>query len=140
MTSEKQQYDPHFMQLVLSLQAAAMQQMGKVMNPMTSKVERDLLMAQNTIDMLTMIDSKTKNNLTEDESKLIEHVLYELRLNYVDETNKKTETEKKVETTPKNAETEEKVETTPKDAETEDKVETTPKNAENNDNTENKEN
>lgn len=117
MTAEKQQYDPHFMQLVLSLQAAAMQQMGKVMNPMTSKIERDILMAQNTIDMLTMIDAKTKNNLTEEESKLIEHVLYELRLNFVEETKKKAETSEKSET-----------------------EETAPETAENDENTENKEN
>ncbi len=91
MTADLQKIDPHFMQIVLSLQVAAMQYMGKVMNPMTSKIERDLVMAQNSIDMLSMLDTKTKNNLTEEESKLIEHVLYELRLNYVDETNKKDE-------------------------------------------------
>ncbi len=91
MNEELKEFDPHFMQLVLSLQAAAMQQMGKVMNPMTSKIERDLMMAQNSIDMLSMLDTKMKNNLTEKEAQLIEHVLYELRLNYVDETNKKVE-------------------------------------------------
>lgn len=110
MTADIQQFDPHFMQLVLSLQAAAMQQMGKVMNPMTSKIERDLVMAQNTIDMLTMIEKKTKNNLTDEESKLIEHVLYELRLNFVDETNKKVEpqvTEENSDTTAKNNEEDE---------------------------------
>lgn len=92
MTSDLNKFDPYFMQIVLSLQAAAMQQMGKVMNPMTSKIERDLLMAQNSIEMIAMLEKKTKNNLSEEETKLIEHVLYELRLNYVDETNKKVET------------------------------------------------
>ena len=91
MTADMKQIDPHFMQIVLSLQAAAMQYMGKVMNPMTSKIDRDLVMAQNSIDMLAMLDTKTKNNLSEEEAKLIEHVLYELRLNYVDESNKKEE-------------------------------------------------
>ena len=91
MTSDSEQLDPHFMQIVLSLQAAAMQQMGKVMNPMTSKIDRDLIMAQNSIDMLSMIEAKTKNNLSEQEEKLINHVLYELRLNFVDESKKKDE-------------------------------------------------
>ena len=104
MSDHSNQLDPHFMQLVLSLQAAAMQQMGKVINPMTSKIERDLQMSQNSIDMLTMLDTKMKNNLSEEESKLIEHVLYELRLNFVDESNKKIEPEKTTETTEKNAE------------------------------------
>ncbi len=88
MNPDLQKVDPHFMQIVLSLQAAAMQYMGKVLNPMTSKIERDLMMAQNSIDMLTMLEKKTKNNLSEDEAKMIEHVLYELRLNFVDESKK----------------------------------------------------
>ena len=92
MTTDLSQMDPHFMQIVLSLQAAAMQQMGKVMNPMTSKIERDLPMAQNSIDMLNMLNTKMKNNMTEQEANLLEHVLYELRLNYVDETKKKDTT------------------------------------------------
>lgn len=91
MSADLQKIDPHFMQIVLSLQAAAMQYMGKVLNPMTAKIERDLIMAQNSIDMLTMLEKKTKNNLSEEEEKMIEHVLYELRLNFVDESNKKEE-------------------------------------------------
>lgn len=91
MTADLQKIDPHFMQIVLSLQAAAMQYMGKVLNPMTQKIERNLVMAQNSIDMLTMLDKKTKNNLSDEEAQMIEHVLYELRLNFVDETNKKEE-------------------------------------------------
>ena len=91
MTADLQKIDPHFMQIVLSLQGAAMQFMGKVLNPMTQKIERDLVMAQNSIDMLTMLDKKTKNNLSDEEAQMIEHVLYELRLNFVDETNKKEE-------------------------------------------------
>jgi hypothetical protein len=80
--------DIHYFQLVLSLQAAAMQQMGKVANPMSGKVERDLTMARNSIDMLEMVERKSRGNLNDDERRLIEHVLYELRLNFVDEQNK----------------------------------------------------
>ena len=80
--------DAQFFQLVLSLQAAAMQQMGKVMSPITGKIERDLTAAKTSIDMIEMIQRKTEGNLTEDETKLINHVLYELRLNYVDESAK----------------------------------------------------
>ena len=89
MTTDLSQMNPYFMQIVLSLQAAAMQQMGKVINPMTTKIERDLMMAQNSIDMLDMLNTKMQNNMSEQESNLLEHVLYELRLNYVDETKKK---------------------------------------------------
>ncbi len=77
-----------FTQLVLSFQAAAWQQMGKVQSIMTGKIERNLVMAKHSIDMLAMLEEKTKENLTEDESKYLEHVLYELRMNYLDEVKK----------------------------------------------------
>lgn len=98
MTDEKPRFDPLFLQLVLSLQAGAMQQMGKVVSPVTGKVERDLELARATIDIIAMLETKMKGNLTEDEAKLIGRALYELRLNYVDETKKKeSDLEKPVE-------------------------------------------
>lgn len=81
----EKEVDIQYFQLVLSLQGAAMQQMGKVTSPLTGKVERDMDMAKNSIDMLEMVERKTRGNLSDDERKLIEHVLYELRLNFVDE-------------------------------------------------------
>ena len=81
----------HFIQLVLMFQTAAMQQMGKLQNPMTQKIERDLEQARFSIDMLEMIQNKTKNNLSENEKKFIEHTLFELRMNYVDEISKDKE-------------------------------------------------
>jgi hypothetical protein len=78
----------NFFQLIVSLQAGAMQQLGKVISPISGKVERDLELAKATIDMLTMLEEKTKGNLSEDEGKLLSHVLYELRLNYVEESKK----------------------------------------------------
>ena len=80
--------DPMFVQLVLSLQASAMQQMGKVVSALTGKIERDIPAAQFTIDILTMLEKKMAGNLSEEEAKLMSHVLYELRLNFVDESKK----------------------------------------------------
>ncbi len=77
-----------FMQIVMMFQSAAYQHMGKVMNPITQKVERDLAQAKNAIDLLGMLDEKTRGNLNENENRLLEHTLYELRMNYVDEINK----------------------------------------------------
>jgi hypothetical protein len=77
-----------FIQLVMMFQIAAMQQMGKVQNPLTQKVERNLEQARFSIDMLEMIQAKTKDSLSETEKKFLEHALFELRLNYLDETNK----------------------------------------------------
>ena len=91
MTDKLENLDPNFMQLVLSLQAGAMQQMGKIMSPLSGKVERDLLLAKTSIDILDMLEKKTKGNLSDEEGKLLSHVLYELRMNYVDETKKPDE-------------------------------------------------
>lgn len=77
-----------FTQLVLSFQAAAWQQMGKVASVISGKVERNLEMAKHSIDMLAMLEEKTKGNLNEDESKYLSHVLYELRMNYLEEVKK----------------------------------------------------
>ncbi len=80
--------DIHFFTLVTSLQAAAWQQLGKIASPITGQVERNLPQAQLTIDMLNMIAEKSKGNLTDEETRMVSGILYELRMNYVDESNK----------------------------------------------------
>ncbi len=84
MTSEQKE-QALFTALIYSLHASGMQQMGKIANPMSGKVERDLAQAQYTIDMLDMLKHRTEGNRTENESKLLKHVLAELQMNYVDE-------------------------------------------------------
>ena len=84
----------HFIQLVLMFQTAALQQMGKLQNPITQKIERDMEQARFSIDILEMIQNKTKNNLSENEKKFLEHTLFELRMNFVDEMNKDKEKKK----------------------------------------------
>lgn len=88
MSDAGKELDISFFQLVLSLQAAAWQQMGKVASPVTGKVERDLNQAKVSIDILEMIQKKTKGNLTGEEQKLLDQALHDLHLNYVEETNK----------------------------------------------------
>jgi hypothetical protein len=77
-----------FLGLVQSFQAAAMQQMGKVLNPFTEKIERDLAHAKLSIEMLEMLRTRTEGNLTGQEARFLNHVLTELRLNYVAEIEK----------------------------------------------------
>lgn len=76
-----------FDQLVLSLAAAAMQHLGKTLNPITRKVEKNLTAAQATIDMLDMLEAKTRGNLTDSESRLLKGLLADLKLNYVQTLN-----------------------------------------------------
>ncbi len=75
-------------QLILMFQTAAMQHMGKLKNPLTDSIERDLPQAQISIDILDMLRAKMKGNLTPAEDRLFTDVLRELRLNYVDEAAK----------------------------------------------------
>ena len=80
-----------FMQVVMMFQGMAMQNLGKVMNPVTQKVERNLDQAKSAIDILGMLEAKTKGNLSDNENQLLEHTLFELRMNYVEEVNKPSE-------------------------------------------------
>lgn len=87
--SENNQTTELFQGLVLSLSAGVMQHLGKTLNPMTRKIEKNLSAAQATIDMLDMLEEKTRGNLDDAESKLLKHVLGELKLNYVETLNEK---------------------------------------------------
>ncbi|MFH2054960.1 MAG: DUF1844 domain-containing protein, partial [bacterium] len=55
--------------------------------PLSGEVERNLEQAQGTINMMEMLQRRTAGNLTDDEKKLLDRLLYELRMNYVDEAN-----------------------------------------------------
>ncbi len=85
---ERKIYDALFVQLILQFQTSAMVGLGKLPNPITNKIEKDLEAAKLSIDMIDMIKFKTKGNLTEDEERLITQVSKDLKLNYVDELNK----------------------------------------------------
>ncbi len=77
-----------FHHLVTMFATLAYQQLGKLVNPITAKMERDLRQARITIDMLEMIREKTTGNLTDEEERLLDSILMELQMNYVDETNR----------------------------------------------------
>ncbi|MBU1205039.1 MAG: DUF1844 domain-containing protein [Nanoarchaeota archaeon] len=91
---EKKLYEIQFVQLIFSLKTSAIMQLGKIANPLTGKIERNLNEAKYTIDMLNMLKEKTKNNLAPDEEKIINDAIFELQMNYIDEV-KKGEEEKK---------------------------------------------
>ena len=95
--TQDQQNELLFMQLVMMFQGMALQNLGKVMNPVTNQIERNLEQAKNMIDILGMLDEKTKGNLNDNEQRLMEHVLFELRMNYVDELKKDETTEDQTE-------------------------------------------
>ena len=78
-----------FLQLVIGLQQSAMIALGKLMNPITRKVEADLDVARDTIDTLGALEARTRGNLEPDEARVLHQALADLRLNYVDELKKR---------------------------------------------------
>jgi len=77
--------DVDFSNFVLSLAATAMVQLGVVPDPESGEpVEANPLLARHTIDTLEMIRDKTRGNLEEEEEKLLDSMLYELRMRFVE--------------------------------------------------------
>jgi len=77
-----------FLQLVLGLQQSGMIALGKLMNPMSRKLETNLDMARDTIDTLAALEARTSGNLEADEARVLRQVLTDLRMNYVEEVKK----------------------------------------------------
>jgi hypothetical protein len=73
--------DFKFFITTLTLQASIA--LGHMANPSNEKIEEDLTQAKFLIDTLGMLQEKTKNNLTKDETELLENLLYELRTAYL---------------------------------------------------------
>lgn len=85
---EMSKHDHILAGLVFSLQAAAMQQLGKIQNPMTGEVEMELDQAKGTIDILDMLKAKCRTDTPEDLLRMIDSAVMDLQLNYTDEVKK----------------------------------------------------
>ena len=73
-----------FSTFLLGLSTQALLHLGEIPNPTSGQVERDLVAAQQVIDILGMLQAKTAGNLDETEAGLLEAVLYDLRMKYVE--------------------------------------------------------
>jgi hypothetical protein len=72
-----------FTNFILSLSTSALVQLGEIKDPFTQKSAKNLPLAKQTIDLVGMLKEKTKGNLSPEEEKVIEYVLYDLRMRYV---------------------------------------------------------
>lgn len=77
-----------FHTFVLSLGSSALLHLGEIEHPDVGAPQTDLPLAKHTIDILVMLEEKTKGNLTPAEEKLIGSLLYDLRLRYVEAQKK----------------------------------------------------
>jgi Domain of unknown function (DUF1844) len=73
---------------LISLGTQAFMHLGDIPNPMTQQREKDLPAAKQMIDLLGILQEKTKGNLTADEERLLQQLLLDLRLRYVRETGR----------------------------------------------------
>lgn len=72
-----------FTTLLISLNNSALYHLGELANPETGEKARDLVLAKHTIDTLRLLQDKTKGNLTGQEGELLENILYDLRMRYI---------------------------------------------------------
>jgi len=79
----------NFANFILSLGTTAFYHFGDLPDQAGGTAEKNLAAAKQTIDLLSMLESKTKGNLDKDEQALLEGILYELRLRFVKETTSK---------------------------------------------------
>jgi len=89
---EEAKKEPHaplpeinFATFIFSLNASALLHLGIMEDPATGKKVKNLPMGKQTIDILGMIEEKTKGNLSKEEENLLKHILYDLRIIYVKE-------------------------------------------------------
>lgn len=69
--------------LVMSIASNAMMAMGLTPDPQSGKTETDKNMAKFNIDLLIMLKEKTKNNLNSEETGLLDHILQDLQLKFI---------------------------------------------------------
>ena len=75
----------NFPTFIASLNASALVHLGVIEDPVSGKAEKNLAMAKQTIDILSMLQQKTVANLTPDEEAMLKSILYDLRILYVKE-------------------------------------------------------
>jgi hypothetical protein len=75
----------NFPTFIASLNASALVHLGIIEDPVSGKAEKNLAMAKQTIDILSMLQQKTVANLTPDEEAMLKSILYDLRILYVKE-------------------------------------------------------
>ncbi len=73
----------NFSTFIFSLSSSALAHLGEIPDPVSGTKNEDLDLAKQTIDILGMLEEKTKGNLTSEEDSLLKSILYDLRLRFV---------------------------------------------------------
>lgn len=83
-STEKEMQTALFLNLVMMFSSAAMQQMGKLVNPATGKTEMNMEAAQFNIDLIEMLKAKAAGNMDHDEESYLSNTLTSLQMTYVE--------------------------------------------------------
>lgn len=78
----------NFSTFILSLSSSVLMHLGEIPDPISKEKKKDLSLAKHTIDVMGMLQEKTKGNLTDNEKKLMDGILYDLRMRYVQQVGK----------------------------------------------------
>lgn len=84
VVQELREIPADFSSLILSLAAGAHSGLGLAPHPMSGKVEKNLSQAKYNIDLLSLLEEKTRGNLTPEEAQLVQAILYDLRMRFVE--------------------------------------------------------
>ena len=76
----------NFSTFIFSLNASALVHLGAIEDPASEQKVKNLPLAKQTIDILNMLEEKTRGNLNKDEENIMRNILYDLRIAYVKET------------------------------------------------------
>ena len=84
---EEKEFTPlpevNFSSFLLSLSSSILLHLGEIADPQSGEKRKDLALAKQTIDIITLLKEKTEGNLTEEEQNLLKHLLYDLRMRFV---------------------------------------------------------
>ncbi|MFA6540864.1 MAG: DUF1844 domain-containing protein [Bacteroidota bacterium] len=83
--TEQEKHQQLFVQLISMFHASALQQLGRIKNPLTDGLETDLEQAELSIDMLDMLRSKTVGNSSLEEQKTVSEIVEQLKKNLAEE-------------------------------------------------------
>ncbi len=86
-TAESPLPDITFSAFLISLSSSAFVHLGDMPDPVTGETKKNLPLAKQTIDLLGLLREKTRNNLLEEEEKLFDHLLYDIRMRYIKEAS-----------------------------------------------------
>ena len=95
MEEKEKEMEGQFIAFVSMLSNSAFQNLGKFVNPITGKMDRNLMAAKGTIDLLSLLKEKTKGNLTKNEESVLSNSLANLQINYLDEVKREEEERRK---------------------------------------------